>query len=148
MLYWLKSGQVTSRQELAHRLGRNESTIYRWLEKYRQGGLTRLLEVKVAPGIELKIKGQVLEQLQQKLSQPQRLEPHVGFKSYQDIHSWLTQLFGLKIGYSTVHRIVRYQLKAKLKVPRPRSRKTTKQQQATYKKTARTDSGNDQAFCQ
>ena len=81
-----------------------------------------MLEVKVAAGIEPKIKGQVLEQLQQKLSQPQRLEPHVGFKSYQDIHSWLTQLFGLEIGYSTVHRIVRYQLKAKLKVPRPRLR--------------------------
>ena len=142
MLYWLKSGQVTSRQELAKRLGRNESTVYRWLEKYRQGGLTRLLEVKAAAGIEPKIKGQVLEQLQQKLSQSE------GFKSYQDIHSWLTQLFGLEIGYSTVHRIVRYQLKAKLKVPRPRSRKTTEQQQATYKKTARIDSGNDQAFCQ
>ena len=35
MLYWLKSGQVKSRQELAHRLARNESTIYRWLKKYR-----------------------------------------------------------------------------------------------------------------
>ncbi len=58
-----------------------------------------MLYVKVAPGIEPKIKGQVLEQLLLKLSQPQRLEPHVGFKSYQDIHSWLTQLFGLEIGY-------------------------------------------------
>ena len=35
MLYWLKSGQVKSRQELAQRLARNESTIYRWLKKYR-----------------------------------------------------------------------------------------------------------------
>ncbi|MGV2828132.1 helix-turn-helix domain-containing protein [Myxosarcina sp. GI1(2024)] len=34
MVYWLKSGQLTSRQELAHRLARNESTIYRWLKKY------------------------------------------------------------------------------------------------------------------
>ena len=141
MLYWLKSGQVKSRQELAQRLARNESTIYRWLKNYQQGGLTKLLEVKLPSGIEPKIKGQVLEQLQEKLSQPQ------GFKSYRDIHSWLTELFNLEIGYSTVHRIVRYQLKAKLKVPRPRSRKTTEQQQATYKKTARIDSGNDQAFC-
>jgi transposase len=106
MLYWLKSGQVKSRQELAHRLARNESTIYRWLKKYQQGGLTRLLEVKVAPEIKPKIKGKVLEQLQEKLSQPK------GFKSYRGIHSWLTQLFGLEIGYLTVHRIVRYQLKS------------------------------------
>ena len=39
MLYWLKSGQVTSRQELAKRLARNESTIYRWLKKYRAVGI-------------------------------------------------------------------------------------------------------------
>ncbi len=128
MLYWLKSGQVKTRQELAKRLARNESTIYRWLQKYQQGGLTKLLEVKVAPGIESKIKGQVLEQLQQKLSQPE------GFESYRAIQSWLAKLCGVEIGYSTVHRIVRYQLKAKLKVPRPRSLKTTEQQQQTYKK--------------
>jgi transposase len=128
MLYWLKSGQVKTRQELAKRLARNESTIYRWLQKYQQGGLTKLLEVKVAPGIESKIKGQVLEQLQQKLSQPE------GFESYRAIQSWLAKLCGVEIGYSTVHRIVRYQLKAKLKVPRPRALKTTEQQQQTYKK--------------
>lgn len=128
MLYWLKSGQVKSRQELAKRLARNESTIYRWLKKYRQGGLTRLLEVKLAPGIEPKIKGRVLEQLQEKLSQPE------GFQSYREIHCWLSELFNLEIGYSTVHRIVRYQLKAKLKIPRPRSRKTSEQQQQTSKK--------------
>jgi transposase len=128
MLYWLKSGQVTSRRELASRLARNESTIYRWLKKYEQGGLAKLLEVQVPPGAESKIQGSVLEQLRHKLSQPE------GFKSYQAIHSWLTQWCGLEIGYSTVHRIVRYQLKAKLKVPRPRSRKTTEKQQQTYKK--------------
>ena len=57
-----------------------------------------MLEVKLAPGIEPKIKGRVLEQLQEKLSQPQRLEPHVGFH-YRDIHSWLSELFKLEIGY-------------------------------------------------
>jgi transposase len=33
MLYWLKSGQVSSRQALAKRLGRDEATITRWLRK-------------------------------------------------------------------------------------------------------------------
>ena len=84
---------MKNRQELAQRLARNESTIYRWLLKYQQGGLTKLLYVKLAPGIEPKIKGQVLEQLQQKLSQPE------GFKSYRDIHSRLRELFNLEIGY-------------------------------------------------
>ncbi len=30
MLYWLKSGQVTSRSQIAQRLGRDEATITRW----------------------------------------------------------------------------------------------------------------------
>lgn len=50
MLWWLKSGQVKQHQELSRGLGRDGSTISRWLQKYRQGGLTALLEVKTAPG--------------------------------------------------------------------------------------------------
>lgn len=33
MLWWLKSGQVSQHQELVQRLGRNPSTISRWLQK-------------------------------------------------------------------------------------------------------------------
>ena len=40
VLWWLKTGQVQEHQELAHRLGRDKSTITRWLQKYRRGGLS------------------------------------------------------------------------------------------------------------
>lgn len=50
ILWWLKTGQVQQHQELAHRLGRDTSTVTRWLQKYRRGGLPELLEVKTAPG--------------------------------------------------------------------------------------------------
>jgi transposase len=43
MLWWVKSGQVSQQQEIATRLGRDRSTITRWLEKYRRGGLKDLL---------------------------------------------------------------------------------------------------------
>lgn len=49
VLWWLKTGQVQEHQELAHRLGRDKSTITRWLQKYRRGGLSELLLVKKAP---------------------------------------------------------------------------------------------------
>ncbi|MHC5827938.1 MAG: helix-turn-helix domain-containing protein, partial [Nostoc sp.] len=52
MLYWLKTGQATSRRSLAERLGRDEATITRWLKKYKDGGYRGLLEVKQAPGKE------------------------------------------------------------------------------------------------
>jgi DNA-binding transcriptional regulator LsrR (DeoR family) len=50
MLWWLKTGQVTQHQTLAERLGRDRSTVTRWLQKYRQGGLPQLLAIKSAPG--------------------------------------------------------------------------------------------------
>jgi len=130
MLYWVKSGLVKQHQELAARLERNPSTISRWLQKYRQGGLCALLEVKTAPGQAPKINGQMLEGLKARLAQPQ------GFKSYIEIEQWLEQEYGTHINYKTVHKTVRYRLKAKLKVPRPQSHKQDPQAVATFKKTS------------
>jgi predicted transcriptional regulator len=48
MLYWLKQEKSIARKTLAKRLNRNESTIYRWLQKYKLGGIDGLLEVKVS----------------------------------------------------------------------------------------------------
>ena len=129
MLYWLKSGELKTRQALADRLDRAESTIYRWLQTYRNQGLDRLVNVKTAPGKTPQIRGPVLEQLKQRLSQPE------GFASYGAIQTWLSQHCGLEVSYSTVHRTVRYQLQAKLKAPRPRSKATDVAQQQAYKKT-------------
>jgi predicted transcriptional regulator len=43
MLYWLKTKASATRQELSQRLGRNESTVYRWLKRYQQKGIEALL---------------------------------------------------------------------------------------------------------
>jgi transposase len=112
-LWWLKSGQVTQHQDLAHRLGRDGSTVTRWLAKYRHGGLKGLLEEKTAPGKAWEIDGEMLEQLKRQLEQPE------GCKSYGEIQTWLEQEFGKVVNYKTVYKTVRYRLNAKLKVPRP-----------------------------
>ena len=126
----LPSGDLTTRQALAKGLNRDESTVYRWVQKYKRGGLDGLLEVKRAPGAEPTIRGETLERLKQKLSQRE------GFASYGAIQQWLKQICGLEVPYSTVHRTVRQTLKAKLKVPRPRSTDVDEHQQEAYKKTA------------
>ncbi|RCJ35586.1 hypothetical protein A6769_18205 [Nostoc punctiforme NIES-2108] len=41
MLWWIKTGQATQHQELSRMLGRDGSTVTRWLQKYRQGGLAK-----------------------------------------------------------------------------------------------------------
>ncbi|MEH2410382.1 helix-turn-helix domain-containing protein [Nostoc sp.] len=128
MLYWLKSGQVTSRQALAERLGRDQATITRWIRKYKNGGREGLLSVKQAPGKKPIVQGENLERLKQRLCQPQ------GFHSYSQIQQWLNTELGLNIAYKTVYQLVRYQLQAKLKVPRTQSTKQHPLSQSHFKK--------------
>jgi transposase len=129
MLWWIKTRQVTQHQELSQRLGRDGSTVTRWLQKYRQGGLCKLLEVKASPGAVRKIQGEMLSRLVEKLQCPK------GFSSYGQIVEWLEQEFNVQVKYKTVYRLVRYELKATLKVPRPVSKEQDEQALSLFKKT-------------
>ncbi len=129
MLWWIKTGQVSQRQDLNQRLGRSPATLTRWLATYRNGGLSALLEEKKAPGASPKIQGEALEKLKQRLASEE------GFSSYGAIVEWLKQECGLDLKYDTVNRFVREKLKAKLKVPRPQSLKQVSGAIEQFKKT-------------
>lgn len=86
-----------TRQDLSERLGRDESTVYRPLKRYKQGGIEALLEVKTAPGKQALIPTTVMSQLHQRLAQAQ------GFKSYSQIQEWLSQECQIVVAYKTVH---------------------------------------------
>jgi transposase len=129
MLWWLKTGQITQHKTLAERLGRDGSTVTRWLQKYRQGGLSQLLTIKSAPGKSPHLNSEVLAGLQERLEQPP------GFKSYKEIMEWLNQTYQLNLTYPTVYKWVHYRLKAKLKVPRPKSAKQEPDAVRRFKKT-------------
>jgi len=87
-----------------------------------------LLYVKTPPGKKSKIPELEMNRLKERLSLPQ------GFKSYGEIQDWLNQEFGVVLAYKSVHKIVRYKLKAKLKTPRPQSSKAKPQVQDALKK--------------
>ena len=129
LLWWLKTGQVEQHQELAHRLGRDTSTVSRWLQKYRRGGLSQLLEVKTAPGKAPHMTPEALAGLKE------RLYKGIAFKSYGEIVEWLKAEYGLELTYATVYSWVHYRLKAKLKVPRPHSAKQDVVAVEQFKKT-------------
>lgn len=111
VLYLLKSRQLKV-QEVAQVVGKHRGTIHRWLSKYSQGGIDALLSFKYSPGRKSKLPLWAIKALEKQLQQPQ------GFKSYRQIQQWLDESLGLEVQYATVHRIVRYRLQAKLKVPR------------------------------
>jgi transposase len=131
MLWWVKSGQVDEHQEIVTRLGRNGSTITRWLQKYRAGGLAALLEVKQAPGQAPIMSEAVQASLQKALESPQ------GFRSYGEIVEWLQREHGLVMEYGTVYNWVHNRWGAKLKVARPRSEKQSASAVADFKETRR-----------
>lgn len=130
MLWWLKSGQVTQQQEIGRRLGRDTSTITRWLQKYRKEGLAALLQVNKAPGATRKLSDAVLIALQQRLASGE------GFSSYKAIVEWLQQEYGQTVEYGTVYQWVHYRLGAKLKVPRPKSYKQDHEMVEAFKKNS------------
>ena len=130
LLWWLKTGQVSEHQELSRLLGRAPSTITRWLNRYRTGGLSELLAEKKAPGKPAAITGDLLAKLKQRLDSPE------GFSSYGEIQQWVETESGVSIPYKTVHKTVRYRLGAKLKVPRPRNIKQDEAAVNLFKKTS------------
>lgn len=58
----------------------------------------------------------------------QRLQERLaaeGFEGYTEAHRWLREEHGVEVPYATVHRVLRYGLRAKLKRARPSHAKKT-----------------------
>jgi transposase len=111
-LYLLQTQQARTRRQVAHLLGVHRETVGRWLAAYTAGGLPRLLTIAKAPGKVPLLSPAMQQALRERLRQPP------GFASYKAIWHWLQHEYGLAIAYKTVHKFVRYTLRAKLKVPR------------------------------
>ncbi len=113
LLWLLKTGKAESMTHAAELCGITYHTAAEWLRRYENGGIPELLCLKTVPGRQRAISGEVLEDLKERLSEPE------GFKSYGEIKIWLMETYELDIPYKTVHKTVRYYLGAKLKAPRP-----------------------------
>jgi transposase len=111
-LYLLRTQQARTRRQVARLLGVHRDTVGRWLAAYVRGGVPQMVTIAKAPGKPPLLSEAMRQALRDRLAQPQ------GLASYKAIWQWLRQEYGLAIAYQTVHRFVRYTLRAKLKVPR------------------------------
>jgi transposase len=116
-LYLLQTQQARTRRQVAHLLGVHRETVGRWLAAYATGGLPQMLTMARAPGKVPLLSPAMQQALRDCLSPPP------GFASDTAIWQWLQHEYGLSIAYKTVHKFVRYTLRAKLKVPRKSHRK-------------------------
>lgn len=131
-LYLLKA-QGMSVGESAKTLGKHRATLQRWLADYRSGGIDQMLEFGASTGRTRIIPSWAVESLKKQLEDPSGV-----FKRYTQVQQWLDTVLGVKADYATVHNLVRYQLKAKLKVPRPHNCQQDKQKLEAFKKTSLT----------
>jgi transposase len=129
LLYLLTTQQAKTVQAAASLLGRHRVTAQKWLGLYRKGGLTGLLEHTPHTGRKHSIPGWAQEALRK------RLQDREGFNSYGEICRWLKSQLGIESPYKTVHKLVRYRLKASPKVARPMSVDNTDERVEAYKKT-------------
>jgi transposase len=129
LLYLLKTHQAKTVQAAASLLGRHRVTVQKWLGLYRKRGLAGLLEHLPHPGR----KHSIPNWAQAALSK--RLQASEGFNSYGEICQWLESQLGIHSTYKTVHKLVRYRLKASPKVARPMSVDNTDERVEAYKKT-------------
>ncbi|MBD2491667.1 helix-turn-helix domain-containing protein [Aulosira sp. FACHB-615] len=117
--------------EIAKILGKHRATVHRWLADYREGGMDAVVEFGYSSGRKRAIPSWAVSSLKKQLEQPEG-----GFQRYTQIQDWLEKTLGVQAEYATVHHLVRYRLKAKLKVPRPRNRKQDEEKLEAFKKTS------------
>ena len=118
-IYLLASQQAHSRRELADLLAVHRHTIKNWLKLYEHGGIEKMLDVHQPAGKKSSLSDEALSELKARLATP------AGFASYREIHQFLHTEHGVTIGYAAVHKLVRYNLQAKPKRPRPSNPKKT-----------------------
>ncbi len=119
-LYLIVTRQANSRGHISKMLGFNRNTISKWFRLYEEEGLGRMLEIYKPSGAKSKISEAAIEEISE------ILKTERGFRTYKEIHQLVVNKHQTEVGYSTVHRLVRYKLGAKAKSPRPSNPKKTK----------------------
>lgn len=127
-LFWYKSGLVATRKQIAALLGRNLSVITKWIKRYMTLGLKNFLKMgyhgrKTSRIIPVEVMDELIS----------KLKSNDGFGSYQEIKNWLKEEHNVELAYSSVHRLVRYDLDASPKVARPISEKQNSEIVADFK---------------
>lgn len=133
LLYWLKQESAPSISAIAKATGKHRNTLQTWLAMYREGGIGAMLAISRSPGGVRVIPQWAEDAVAKRLADPQG-----GFGSYGEVQQWLADTLDIQAKYHTVYQMVRYRLKAKLKVVRPQNYKQNPQQREAFQKTCST----------
>lgn len=122
LLLLIRTGAVKTRVAAAKHFRVHRNSIRNWLKIYENEGIEQFLRIEqgAPPAEQRSLPDDVYQALKARLAEN-------GFPDgYVEAQRWIEQAFGQVIPYKTLHGIVRYRLKAKLKRARPSHVKKTK----------------------
>jgi len=93
----IHTGQDETRQELANHLAVHIRTLERWVCKYKEGGMGKLLEPAVRRKGSKIITSEIHEGLALRLTDPKK-----SFKGYWDAQNWIKLTYGIDVKYQRV----------------------------------------------
>ena len=126
----LKSGSSQSITDVAELVGVHRITVQRWFKQYREGGSSSLLKLSQSTGRPRAMSSEIIAGISTKIN-----ADSCEFKSYQEIVRWVEENYQVSVKYQTLHKQVRYRMKAKLKVPRRLSNKKDPAAAIEFKKS-------------
>jgi transposase len=100
MLMSLKEDPALTKMELGDICGVAVGSIHRWCKLYKQGGLNRMLEIKMRGRKRLELPDEVDSLLAKKIKR----EPDTSVK---DLHEWLTSFYREPMSYNKLYRYIR-----------------------------------------
>jgi transposase len=113
-LYVVASGQARHRKDVAQTLGVHRHSVAAWFASYAAGGVEHALQYAIPrPTRARRITDTALTALKEQLQTP------AGFASYGHIRTWLAEQPQVQLSYASVYALVRGELRAKPKRPRP-----------------------------
>jgi len=112
-LYLIASKQVTRQSHISRVLGVHRNTVSSWLKTYEENGFDSMLEIKQQPGRPTSLTMEAISGLKERLNRAE------GFASYEEARQFLSKEHSIELSYSRVHKLVRYEMGATQKSPRP-----------------------------
>lgn len=100
----LKAEPGLTIDEAAVRLGKSRRTLYRWIEDYRRGGVTEVLNPSIRPGRPKRLGMEELEELKSQLSSG-------SVREMADIRKYLSEKFGVDFSRTGVWYVLKRDLR-------------------------------------
>ena len=126
----IKSGNYATLKDVASHVGVHYTTVQRWIKRYKEEGIERLLMPLTRNKPSKFITAEIHKILEARLR-----DKNNPFSGYVEVQEWLEKHHGVKIGYKWLWKYMTTKMNSRLKVPRKTHIKKAPDAQESFFKT-------------